>query len=218
MAPFSGGMGGAVPIHYDLALVNDLQNSGAFSQGDLSWAEIFNARWSPSNLPLFLGVSQTYQRLINSPQPSAYSLYAAVSGDRLTNGKLTATVLGEMVVAKNWNNPNLNNSLGSFFTTGGLSSYQAAVASARSRGFYLKATYDISPKWNLFYKYDDLLMDTDFSGDGFARHGFGSEVFLNSNLILNFRYEKAVTGLSEASSVNELATQNDFMVMLRVWL
>jgi hypothetical protein len=210
-------------FHYDLSLVNDFQTGGAFTNRDLTLGIVLNFRWNPSTLPFMLGASGNFQRVKNLPQPYASSLYGALSLDRLTSGKLSGSLLFERVDANNWNNSALNTgminpSLGQFFIPSSDPAYLAFVQQTSSIGYYGQFKYNISTQWTLLYKFDYLALDRNYLDDAYVRHGIGFEAYLNSNLILNARYEKATGMRPEISASNVLAAQDDIFAMLRLWL
>ena len=207
-------------LHYDLALVNNLSGNGSFNNQDFIWGNVFNLRWSPAFFPGFIGASQNFQHSINQAEPFAFSGYAALSMDRITHNVVKGSLMGEVVTSKNWidplNNPSLNSP--AFFVPTVDSAYQTATAASHSLAYYFQAKYDLNTRWSFFYKYDYLLFDQAFQGDGFARHGLGFEVFINSNVIFNARVEKAVVGRPEISGTNTLAAEDDLIAMLRLWI
>ncbi len=205
-------------LHYDFALVNNLQGGAGFNNQDIIWADVFNLRWTPAFFPGIIGVSQNFQHAVNQAEPFAFSAYTVLSLDRLTKNKINGSLSGEVVTAKNWISSKNNPSLGSFFVPAADSAYQDATSSSRSLGYYFQAKYDLNSRWSLIYKYDYLLFDQAFQGDGFSRHGLGFEVFINSNVILNARVEKASVGRSEIASTNALAAEDDILMMLRLWI
>jgi hypothetical protein len=210
-------------LHMDLVLVNDFQTGGNFTQGDLSWATVLNFRWNPQNLPFLLGASGNFQRLINTPQPLASSLYGVLSLDQLTQNSLKGSLSIERVDARNWNNPAvntgmLNPNLTTFFIPRSELGYQRLIATASSLGYYGWARFNLLPELLLFYKLDYLALDRNTPEDAFLRHGVGVEIYPNSNLILNIRYEKAAGMRPEIAASNVLAAQDDVFAMLRVWL
>ena len=216
-AAFSGNV--LDSLHYDLALSNDFQNGGgAFTNNDISYGEILNVRWNPSSLPFLLGASQNFQHSLLFPEPYAFSAYGALSLDRMTNNFFHATVLGEAVLAKNWNNPTVNPGLGPFFIPSTDTAYSSAITQSHSLGYYGLFRYDFTQRWALIYKFDDLVLDTAFGADNFIRHGLGFETFLAANLILNMRVEKAISGRPEITENSALASESDLIAMLRLWL
>ena len=208
-------------LHYDLALTNNLKGDGGLHGADIKWGEVFNLRWTPEFFPGLFGASQNYQHSsMNSfSEPIAFSAYSVISLDRLTNKKLNGSLSGEVVSAKNWIDPNNNSNtppLASFF--GASAAYQTAAAASRSIGYYCQAKYDLTTRWSLFYKFDYLTFDESYPADAFMRHGLGFEVYLNSNVILNVRGERASVGRPEIVGTNALAAEDDLLATLRLWL
>jgi hypothetical protein len=209
--------------HWDLALVNDFQTGGNFTANDLTFGLVANTRWNPHQLPFLLGLSGNFQKTTKFPQPFAVSEYGVLSFDRLTQNKISASLSLEAVEAVNWNNPALNNGqinpgLSPFFIPSSDAAYQSAINYKQSRGYYALFKYNLTHVWTPFYKLDYLNLDTSTDSNQFLRHGFGVEAYLNSNLILNVRYEYASVARPEIVDTNVLATQTDIFAMLRVWL
>jgi len=211
--------GGFLPsLHYDLAMVNDLQGANFFSAGDVPYGQVFNLRWNQPGLPFLLGASEEYEHLVNSPQPSAYSLYTAFDFDQITSKKVHLMLMGEYVVAKNWNSSTINPGLGSFFIPATATDYQTQINNTQSQGYFIEAKYYINSRFAPYYKFDYLALDRQFLADAFSRHGVGLETHLNSNLTLDARYEKATVGHPEIVGSDALAAQDDFLLMMRLWL
>ncbi len=205
-------------LHYDLAMVNNLQGTSAFNNQEFMWGQVFNLRWTPSFFPGFIGASQNYQHSLNQPAPMALSLYSVVSLDRLTHQKVNGSISGEIVASKDWVNSKNNPTLGTFFIPSADTLYADATSASHSLGYFVQAKYDLSNRWSLIYKYDYLLLDSAYHGDGFARHGLGFEYFINSNVILDARVEKALVGRPEIVGTNALAAEDDLIMMLRLWI
>ena len=209
----------APTVTYDLALVNNFYSAGAFSQGDLTYGEVYNMRWIPASLPVLLGASQNFERTMNFPQPYAFSGYMALSLDRLTNSTLHGSFLYESVFAKNWGNATLNPSIPQFFIPASDAAYQASVATTRSWGQYAQFKYDLSNQWVLVYKFDYLNLATSYPSDAFFRNGLGFEYFAGPNVIIDARGEIGKALRSEITpATTSLAAQDDVLLMLRLWM
>jgi hypothetical protein len=209
--------------HWDAALVNDFQTGGNFNQGDLTFGTVLNTRWNPHQLPFLVGASGIFEKTTKFPQPFAFSEYGVLSFDRLTHDKVSANLSLEAVEAMNWNNPALNNGqinpgLSQFFIPSSDAAYLRSITYQRSRGYYALFKYNITHVWTPFYKLDYLNLDTGSDYNSFLRHGFGVEAYLNSNLILNVRYELSHVNRPEIAESNVLAAHSDVFAMLRVWL
>lgn len=211
-------------LHFDLALVNDFQTGGAFNIGEVPWGVIANARWNSPAIPLLFGMSGNYERMLQLPDPIAGSAYAALSLDRLTNSKLSGSLLLEGVIADNWNHPTINTglanpSLSQFFIPQENATYLTSVQEATSLGVSGQAKYNLTNVWTLLYRFDYLALDVNSLGTNYTRHGVGFEAYLNSNLIWQVRYEAAAhpSAISAASNTT-LAIQDDIFMMLRAWL
>jgi hypothetical protein len=111
----------------------------------------------------------------------------------------------------------VNPSLSEFFIPTTNRRYLSTVLTSASVGYYGLFKYNFSPKWTLLYKLDYLALDRSQPGEAYIRHGLGIETYLNSNLILNTRIEKALAPTGITSS-QVIAAQDDIFAMLRVWL
>jgi hypothetical protein len=210
-------------LHTDVAVVNDFQTGGAFSNQDVTLGFVTNVRWNPESLPFFIGASGNYEYTTNQPNPYALATYGVFSFDRLTKNSISASLLFERVDAQNWNNPALNNGginpgLPIFFIPKIDSAYQAFVLTSSSLGYYGLARYNFTPQFTLFYKFDYLALDRNYTSDAYLRHGFGFEAYLYSNLLLNVRYELPAGMRPEIASSNVLAAQENIFAMLRLWI
>ncbi len=204
---------------YDLQFVNNFQGKMSLTSGEVVWGEILNLRYSPQELPFILGFSQNIQNS-KGARPYAFSFYGAFSVTRLTDSKVPVTILGEIVLAKNWNAEAFNPAIGSYFMSNETTvpNYQTAAAASKSLGFFTQVKYDINSRLTLLYKYDYLLMNVQYAGDAFQRHGIGAEYHLNSNIILQLRAEKAIVGRPELKSSNAAAAQDAIFSVFQLWL
>lgn len=207
----------------DLALVNDFQSGGGFTDGQITWGAVLNLRWNPESLPFFIGASGNYEYTSIQPKPYALSTYFALALDRLTNNKFVGSLTFERVDAQNWNNAAvntgaLNPGLNPFFIPRSDFAYQSQVQYAASVGYYGLFKYYITPQIDLFYKFDYLNLQRGTPGDAYFRNGFGVEAFFLSNLIVMARYEKVGGMRPEIASSNVLAAQDDFFLMFRAWI
>ena len=185
-------------LHYDLAFVNGERSGGKkFSNGDAeNFGAILNLRWTPT-LPVVLGSSfSTYDRKVVSPvgdelvetssvTATATSMYMILPLDRLTNYSISGFVNVEYSTAENWNFVLEDN-----WVTN--PDYQALIEDKNSSSFYIKFGYELSQNWLLVYKFDELILDTEFPTDYYQRHGIGSEHHLDANTILKLRVENAL--------------------------
>lgn len=209
-------------FHYDFALTTGFQNGGMTFSGnkDLPWALILNLRWNPVIAPVILGTSYSRHRTLN-PQidytPYAYSFYTGLSGHRLTHGSLPFTLLGEFQIARGWNDTNTNPSLASFIPASD-TAYQDAIKNSESLGLYLGLDYEISQRWTLQYKFENLVLDRLYTADGYIRHSAGFKWNINSNIILTSRYEIARAMRPGIQADNARAARDAFFTLLHVWL
>ena len=207
-------------IHYDLSLTNGFQSGGAFTVNDLTYATIANLRWNPTSLPFFLGSSFSYHATNkNGANPYAVSGYSGLNFYQLTDNLIKASLLGEVVLARHWNQTSLNHWVNSFFVPPSQPGYAAAVADSPSLGVYSEFKYDLFENFTLSYKFDSLAFNTDFLSDSFLKHSYGVRYQPLSNVILLARHEIGVPlrpGFEAESSSR--ASQNIVWMMLRLWL
>ena len=214
-------MGAAISVnivsdfHFDFALVNDLESGGSFSNQNVTFGSILNARFNPSQIPIFIGSSGMYGYVLNTPKPYALSYYAGISLDQMTRSKVSGSLLFERV--DSWNQPadrsgSIHPNVNTFF---GLN---LSGVGSHSVGYYSQAKWELNSRWVLFYRFDYYKQDTQISNNSFARHGLGFETYLPGNLIFNFRGEKAALGNTPAGPNEPLAAQNDVLAMIRCWI
>jgi hypothetical protein len=224
---FSVGLGASKvffkSLQADLALVNDFQSGGGFTNRQVTWGTVFNLRWNPESLPFFIGASANYEYTSIQPKPYALSTYFALALDRLTQNAVVGSLTFERVDAQNWNSAAvntgaLNPGLNPFFIPSSDSAYQSQVQYAASVGYYGLFKYYIIPQLDLFYKFDYLALQRGSPGDAYFRNGVGFEAFFLSNLIFMARYEKVGGMRPEIASSNVLAAQDDVFLMFRAWL
>lgn len=224
---YNVGLGGSIsPLadtRLDAIAVNDFQRSGDFNNGDVTWGGVLNARWNPADLPFMLGISGMYQHTSALADPLASSVYAVLSLNRITNDKLSGSLLFERVDAKHWNNPALNTGsinpgLSSFFLVNQTATAAEPLVRAHSIGYYSMARLDLTHWLTAFYKLDWLDLDAGRRNGRFSRHGVGVETDISPNIIVNARYEKAYTGVPAARALNSLAAQDNVFLMFRFWL
>ncbi|HCM39164.1 MAG: hypothetical protein A2070_07465 [Bdellovibrionales bacterium GWC1_52_8] len=204
-------------LHFDLALVNDLESGGTFSNRNVTWGGVLNFRANPSTLPFFIGLSGSYGHVLNTPEPYAISSHAGISLDRITGSKLSGSLLLERVDA--WNQPqdrsgSIHPSLNTFFQL------NSSPRGQHSVGYFSQAKFNMSNRWVLLYRFDYLKPDSQLPENTFARHGIGFEIFLPGNLIIDLRAEKAVVASKPAGPDGEepLGAQNALLAMIRCWI
>ena len=185
-------------LHYDLALVNG-KKTGGVSLGSgvaTQWGSVLNFRWTPAKLPLVLGFSSSYlDGLQGGHSPFSGSLYSIVTLDKITHYHVRGSVILEYVEAKFW-----NSSISNFISD---SSYQTAVQDSQSTGWWAQFNYELNPRWTLNYKYDQLILDKKFPGDGYIRNGFGFTYVADANVLLKARLEKALATASAEANGSE---------------
>lgn len=206
-------------FHYDLALTTGVANGGsALITNDIPWAAIANLRWNPGAMPFFLGASGTYQRRLNlAYNPHALSLSGALSLDRLTNGGISGSLMSEIAWAHGFNDAARNPAMARYFLPANDPAFAAAVADSTSIGLMVQAEYNLTQRWTLLYKFEDLALDMRFTGDAFIRHAFGFRTILNSNMDLDLRYEIGLAGRPSITDADLSTARNDLMGVFRYW-
>lgn len=199
--------------HVDVALVNDFQTQGTFSQQKITAGVVGNFRWNPTTAPLLLGASGLWERFSTAPDPWAVAGYGAVSNH-------TGSILFEAAWAKNWNNPAVNNGgvnpgLPAFFSVNYANSPELLTSS--SLGGMFRLNWDIAKMWQIFYKLDILALDASPLSHVYSRHGLGVEWRLNANMYLNTRVEYATYPDDQTSLPPFEGKESDFFAMLRLW-
>lgn len=180
-------------LHYDIAVLNGgpLTDGSRLTTGQASqWGYLGNIRFQPSKGGFMLGLSALhYDADVGAGKTSraAQSAYGVFSIQRWTGGRVPATVLAEYAEAVNMN--------GTFTNTfvSDVTAYGPSVASTRSRGILGQLNYDLTPKVQLQYKFDWLVLDSNFPADAYDRHGFGVKHYFGPNMWFQMRYERATS-------------------------
>ena len=218
-------------LHYDLAFSNgEPVSARSGSAGNLRAGQsglhgaVANLRWnSPwTGLPVMLGLSgASFERFDSTAQekgdsPWAFSAYALASLTRWTQGRLPMTLSVEFVGAQHMNqgNPDLQ----AMVATKPDSSYEDylnALAKSQAQALQTELAYTITPRFELIYRYDEMLLDKNFPADAFKRHGVGFNHWVAGNTILRARYEMASGGHPQ-SDPDGSSLQDAFWTMLQV--
>lgn len=205
-------------VHYDLALTQGFQSGGMLISGDMTYALTGNIRWEPFRLPFFVGTSLAGHRASKIKDlPYAWSVYEALSIDRLTGNRVSGSLLAEVSMARGWNDATRNPILNAHFLASD-PAFAAAIADSTSLGFYVLANWDIHPRWRLFYKFDEIALDRRYLGDAFIRHGAGVRIVLNGYTHVQVRYEATQVGRAAIKPNSVLGAVNDVMATLHFWL
>jgi hypothetical protein len=181
-------------VHYDIGAFNGQKNAGAAPSAGMAdvWGGLVNVRWTPSRLPFVLGASGA---LYSAPQvqasnigPSdAKSIYGILSGHRLTHNRIPLTISAEWTQAKGFNSSipatNLTDS-----------AYAGTVAGATSQAVLVMAEYELTRRFSLIYKYDQLLLNQEFPADAYARNGFGFKHWFGNGMWASVRYDFSSSG------------------------
>ena len=158
------------------------------------WGSIANVRWSPSRLPLTIGSSAAfYSAGTQATGSSAASAYMLLSLHRLTRNRVPITISSEYSQARNWN----DSFTGSFVSN---TNYSSTLSNSTSHGLYALVDWEITQRFSMQYKFDQLILDSDFTSDSYQRHGVGMKYYFASNCWTLLRYEKALTTVPSESN------------------
>ncbi len=180
-------------LHYDIGAMNGgpLNDGSRLSAGQASqWAYLGNLRFQPARGGFLFGLSAVHYDAevgVAKTSRAAQSAYAAFSLHRWTGGRVPATLLAEYAEAVNMN--------GTFTNTfvSDVTAYGPSVASTRSKGILGQLNYDLTAKVQLQYKFDSLILDSNFPADAYDRHGFGVKHYFGPNMWFQMRYERATS-------------------------
>lgn len=214
-------------LHWDASFTSaSSYASGATTQGgtapgytnDSPYGVTLNLRYRPGNHPGYFGVSALSQNSQTLPSSlEAYSIYNVISFENIFKKTINWQI--EFVYAKGFTNPTVNSYMGRFFIPADDTAWNDTLKDAKSYGFYSLLNYELSSKWLLLYKYDQLVPDTRFTADSFSRNSAGAKYFLNSNMDVNFRIEQSNStrpGLTEAATLSTV--KNAFFILLHGWI
>jgi hypothetical protein len=204
----------------DLAAVNGFQSGGKYTEGDVTQGLIGNLRYNSTVLPIMLGTSYAFhqRREVEPKVLRAYSGYLGVTFKNITNGYLPLTITGEKVLASQFTDPTFNRYINRYFIPiEGFDGYMADIADKQSTAEFLQARLTISPKLALLYKYDRLLLDKEFPGDAYQRHGYGIDHRINKAINFQLRHEKAIVGREGINTANSVAARDAFIAVVHVW-
>ena len=205
-------------LHYDLSIVNGEQTLGSFGEGRiLDWGSILNLRYMATSLGWIVGLSASAHNIKQCAESikkcsSAVSLYQALSLDGLTNNLFPGMFLAEVVGGYNTN----HRLTGQDFVAN--SKYLELLNEKFSIGGRAQLNYNFFADWSFIAKYDYLTLDVEYYGDAYHRIGAGINHFLNNQVQLQIRYEKAIaTPDSETSAKKpEKAGQDVIWALLQV--
>ncbi len=207
-------------FHADVAVVNGYQSGGAFTEGDVTQGAIANLRYTSAFAPIMIGGSYAvHQRREKQPEIArAYAGYAGLTLKNLTGGYVPVTVLAEKVYAKHYTNPDENPYINRYFVPiEGFDNYVSEIQEKEATADLVVTRLSITPKFSLLYKYDRLLLDKDFPGDAYERHGYGIDHKLHQAINLQLRYEEGTVGREGLDSSNVAAARDVFLAVLHVW-
>lgn len=206
--------------HYDLSYFNGYQKT-SFSSNDETHGFNLNLNWNPSEIPLFIGGSHVlhYSKMrSNGASPYASSLYFVFDFKELSDKLPVITILGEYVLAKHFNNSS-NSNISKFVNSSTHANYLTAIEDKESQGILAQIKWDLTPHWQVTYKYDQLLLAKNFEGDRYNRHGLGLSYQFTSNSKISGFIEKVNAQKPGINSNGSLwADTDDFILLFRTWL
>ncbi len=210
-----------VRFHYDLALTSGLQSGGsALATNDSPWGFFANFRWNPFREPFFMGASYTTAGTQTLKYPlEAASLFAVIATDKYTNAKVRGSILAELVSAHGWNNTNLNANMSMYFLPTTDTAWSDALVDSRSLSGSLQLNYELTSRWILVYKQEQFIPDINWSADAFYKYAYGFKHYVNSNMDINVRYEKAFStrpGITEVGAVRGSVDMT--YVLFHLWI
>ncbi|MCK6597786.1 MAG: hypothetical protein L6Q37_05430 [Bdellovibrionaceae bacterium] len=185
---------------------------------DSPYTVVLNLRYKPGTHPGFFGLSAlNYSSQTLSSSLEAYSIYNVVSFEKYFGKPVNWQI--EFTYAKGFTNPDVNAYMGRFFIPATDTTWMETLKEAKSYGFYSLWNYELTPRWILQYKFDQLVPDNRYQADLFSRNSAGAKWFLNSNMDLNFRLEQSNStrpGLTEAKEMPTVI--NAFFILLHGWI
>lgn len=192
-------------FHYDAVATTGLQPAAVSSaKEDSPWAMIINFRGNPLNVQMMMGLSYMRtgsQKILNPLE--ALSLYGGIGFGEVTKGKAQGSLVGEVVIARGWNNSNANPNIG-LFIPATETTWQTALTESQSLGLNLQLNYDLSQEVTLIVKGEQFIPDMGFKGDAFNRQAIGVRYFINSNIFIHGRIENSYStraGITESSGL-----------------
>lgn len=196
-----------VKLHYDFALVNGQNNSGqSLNNGQAKhWGTVLNIRYMPSFF--WLGFSGRLNKNPEDFNTYAWSLYSAISLERITMDRIPATLKIEYAQAKGF-----SESLAKGLVSD--PNYAQSLKTSLSEGILVQVDWNISNKWTITYKYDLLKPDIQYPSDIYDRHGFGFRWEISAYTDLLFRSEIGrASQPSEILKTGLLAQDANFLLM-----
>ena len=203
-------------IHVDAAITTGFAQGGTFTAGNATTPEetsagFLNLRIKPWSFPGFIGLSYSNSQSLIVKDVQALSAYMAVAPM-----SWPVYLLIEGVGAQGWNNQKYNAmNLAQFVTD---PTVQAALEKGRSIGAGAEIGWEINPWWTFQYRYDRMILDRNYDGDAFQRHGIGFKHFVTATTNVLVRYEKAVSSVNEVPMETVRANKDSFYLILSSWL
>lgn len=210
-----GGMFSGDPTaksHYDLAIVQGFQKSGASPKNGLNWGIVPNIRTYLGDLPIYIGASWLYFKSGTSKSPWAASLYSAAA---ITQN---FSIISEVVLTQHFNDNNvIGNFLPRFVSPTTNQSYYNDIVDKKSVGALVRFDYDVDQRLTLFYKADVLAPDKRHLKDYYIMNGIGFRYWFNSNMDIDVRYEKAIVRRQGIKQSGVYASKDRVLSVARIW-
>ncbi len=165
-----------------------------------------------------LGASGTYNKSLVRKSPWAISGYSMVSLDDLTSAWLKGSFISELVLAQHFNNESNNSLIKEFINSSDSENYFNEIEGKKSLGLYARFDIELTKRLNLFYKLNVLALDKSHLQDYYLRQGLGLKYFINSNIDVEGRFEKAKVRRAGIAETNVAAARSNRILMLgHVW-
>ncbi|MCM2323066.1 MAG: hypothetical protein NDJ90_07365 [Oligoflexia bacterium] len=206
-------------LHYDAGILPWGAGNAFADEGEgLNYSVLGNLRASPKGLPGFVGASyRKFVRWADRPvKPYAAAVYGALSGARLTDGAVKLTLLGEVTLARGFNDDTAiqNASITDFSGTN--TAFLSAVRGSQSIGYLLEADYDLRERLTLQYRFERAALDRRYLADAFLRHGLGFRFAVNPATSFWSRYEVSISRRPGISAETSRAARDALLLVLHV--
>ena len=109
--------------------------------------------------------------------------------------------------------------MGKFVNSTTHPAYSAAIQNSTSKGVSAQIKWDLSNKWQLSYKFEQLLLDKRFSGDAYNRNYVNANFQFTANSSISLSFDKATAtkpGINQDGSL--YADTDSYYLIFRTWL
>lgn len=205
-------------LHFDIAITSGFAQGGKFSGGTTTTPEqtsagFINFRYRLPVIPMNIGLSYANHQSLIVKDVQAASLSVAVAPL-----SLPFYFLQDIVWAQGWNNQKYNSINMGQFIPGADLALQAALEKSTSLGAGAELGFELNPWWIIQYRYDRVVLDHNYSGDAFQRHGIGFKHFVTATTNVLLRYEKADSSVKEVPMETVRANKDSFYLIINSWL